>query len=905
MRLYHLIVMELFDVDCLYRNLDAILVQSRLSDLDILIADLAFSDASTAGLRHAYNSSNNGSGNGNLNGSGKSQLSLVTNSVSSSTANIRQSQTRKLTRDDIEWHSRDSKYGETKERSHSGSGDTGSFHKLPEGFNVTWSSCKIDEKKSDTSNTMEDYGYGAYGDDMRGGRGRSHSKDLESLSGVTKSIRSVKKKIQSIDELEQRLRDGLIKELNEEQCEKVSRRESLQSELKRLTLICTRLEGEERVKSAAKVQREKAASELVTSSKSPEREPSEPPLITSVAFTEIIPKQLVVTAHSGQKSTKSNLRSRNNLISSPDANTLAQTVGSVPALTSNSTSISKSISTLGSSSSASQLKHSDAEVISGCKNESSNSSASSASSVSKAFTPPSFNDWLKVTEPESISKATNISVPHKSTAIAMTPESTVKKGWGTVATFMDVSKENEAHPMRSVQIKKSSTTPIPSVLTTPIKGTFTPQSPAISTTGGKGPAPISLSKIAVEKDENTERQSVGISLADLMITPKKQNSKKNTDTPKSTREFASVDSTNLFSTPSKIVPSCPWLSLASKSLQIGTPEKSITNSSLKIKAKTFSEIQIEEETARLESNIHSLKGNDNPWYQERRKRADSIEEVIRSQAEEKIQEEENRKEEENAIREVELLKKREKREKMKLENTIQRAKSKSKAEGKQKADTGVASTGGELGAEADSGNAASAVVSMRRSDSSGGPAHRRSSVSEDAVVSDGKTPRGGKTGGRERGSGRGRGRGPVNPEATSCSSGTGTLELNPSPKPFVPAQSALSVSADTITTTDIPNAPPINNNSHGRGQGRGGRGAGERGGRGGGANGGKKPNNENSTHNLKSDLSKCAQEGTVDKSDTILAHVEKRNRRGSNNIKSAGPSVIDPNLCERKVQIQP
>ena len=90
--------------------------------------------------------------------------------------------------------------------------------------------------------------------------------------------------------------------------------------------------------------------------------------------------------------------------------------------------------------------------------------------------------------------------------------------------------------------------------------------------------------------------------------------------------------------------SCPWISspvlIASKNEKI-VQENDINTTCAKIKSKmkTFNEIQVEEEVARLESNLHSLKGNDNPWYQERRKRADSIEAVIRSQAEEKIREE--------------------------------------------------------------------------------------------------------------------------------------------------------------------------------------------------------------------------------------------------------------------------
>lgn len=88
-------------------------------------------------------------------------------------------------------------------------------------------------------------------------RDRSRSKDFDNLASVNKLIRSVNKKMLSIKELEIKLNEKSIHELNDEQKEKISRKESLQSELKRLKLIATRLEGEERVKNLAKIQRDK------------------------------------------------------------------------------------------------------------------------------------------------------------------------------------------------------------------------------------------------------------------------------------------------------------------------------------------------------------------------------------------------------------------------------------------------------------------------------------------------------------------------------------------------------------------------------------------------------------------------------------------------------------------------
>jgi hypothetical protein len=55
---------------------------------------------------------------------------------------------------------------------------------------------------------------------------------------------------------------------------------------------------------------------------------------------------------------------------------------------------------------------------------------------------------------------------------------------------------------------------------------------------------------------------------------------------------------------------------------------------------SFSDIQKTEESARKTSTIASFQGNSVPWYVERRKRADSLEEVLRQQAWEKAEEEE-------------------------------------------------------------------------------------------------------------------------------------------------------------------------------------------------------------------------------------------------------------------------
>lgn len=87
-------------------------------------------------------------------------------------------------------------------------------------------------------------------------RDRAPSKDLDTIQGVTKLIRSVKKKLNSVLELETKIREmGSSAAPMKEQLEKIERKHTLQSELKRLSLILVRLEAESRISQMAAAKR--------------------------------------------------------------------------------------------------------------------------------------------------------------------------------------------------------------------------------------------------------------------------------------------------------------------------------------------------------------------------------------------------------------------------------------------------------------------------------------------------------------------------------------------------------------------------------------------------------------------------------------------------------------------------
>ena len=594
----------------------------------------------------------------------------------------------------MEWHSKDTKYGVTRERSYSGSGDTGSFHKTFESPSVSGRTYS----KEEIWNPWDDFG--------REDKGRSsQSRDLESIAAVMKMIRSVKKKIQSIDDLEHRLHDGTIKELNDEQKDKLSRKESIQSELKRLSLIRRRLDGEERVKMAAKAQRDKTALEL-------EKEVSIPSVDSStqnhndlsseayprneteskkkskatdttrkIVIKGIMDPSLVMEASlsSFSFSSSSCVKSESTLIPFNSSKKALEINCNEKQSLTPSVNLSETSPFLSSSESESQQKNSTKSKLSSSK-----FLTNTSSSISKNFNTPSFNDWLKVTE---IGNAESTTSSIKLTQT--TPQSIGKKVWDVVAatavsqTTLSISNDFPTNPVNDQKNVKQIVSTEKLLFTTPTKITSSSSAsaPRLSTINVT-PAVQADKYLTIDrgKEFHSDRYSGEISLADLLISPKKRNNgrKNNEIVTTASVDINPSNSNKLMDTSmSKIVSQCPWLAspvliTSQNEKTVGKNDVTTTCTKIKLKIKTFNEIQVEEEVARLESNIHSLKGNHNPWYQERRKRADSIEAVIRSQAEEKIREE-DRIDEENAIREVELMMKKEKRDKMKLEKSKQKA----------------------------------------------------------------------------------------------------------------------------------------------------------------------------------------------------------------------------------------
>jgi hypothetical protein len=693
-------VSKLFPTSQRCSNLDAILVQSKPSDLDILIADLGSSDFSL-GLCSSYRASTASSGS--------KTAGIV---ASPGTAQVRSGFSRKLSKEDLEWHSRDSKHCGLKsgvkfegresyrERGYS---DGGSYHKgsfsaayNEEGLPSPGGSGLLSRKDSFQGDL---YGLDDSRDSM-GGR-RSSSKDYESLSGVTRLIRSVKKKLQSIDELESRVREKVMKEMNDEQKDKVSRRESLLSELKRLALICTRLEGEERVKVAAKAQRDKATSEAeaatcgtftgnqsitISTSATPTSEGILPPCVPSLLLSPSMSSiELVLCESIGNSKFKGAEQAKGAL------KTSGGSLG--PATPTPPPSLAVKRNSKGP---AQNTKTSGAERIGG------RSDPNSVHAVQ--CNPPSFNDWLKVADTADdvkVNTSLSSSIPGTLSGLKCTtsfPQSVeTKKVWGSLplsspssifGTYLSGGKGVEEAPLPSSPVcasishigqygqtvlspplsKNAAPSRLPSTPSTPM---VKPQiAPTVERTPGRVQEPF-------------ERQpSGGLSLADLMITPKKKNKQ-------SCGVMVAPSATKDVPTPStlKSASPCPWLSSPAPKaeesmLGVKSTHQDAPSSGSKAWSKSLNEIQFEEETARLQSNLTSLKGNHNPWYQERRKRADSIEEVIRSQALAKTQDEIDKIEEENAIRLVDLLKKREEREKQKIKKNIQKAKLKAKTEEK-------------------------------------------------------------------------------------------------------------------------------------------------------------------------------------------------------------------------------
>ena len=670
-------------------------MQSRPADLDILIADLSSYDYAGLSSGKAAATANLSVLTANVQGSGGGSIQ-----------NTRNGLTRKLSLEDLEWHSKDSKHN----RSGSSLGikfDVNSCKSsTKEGYDCGYTDYRGSPSLSRTDSMGNDQYAENNGCDENGMlcRMRSQSKDFDSLSSVLKLIRSTKKKIQSIEELEARMKDGSFQDFNDEQIEKISKKEATQAEMRRLKLIFTRLEGEERVKAAAKALREREKDSSITTSQSDVGEQGGDksqssellsatndspvqagPIPASVPSPAPAPS-LVSSLYSAPSSQNSKSRMKaepkaaDEIKSKTNASTLKSTAPTTPTTDIKNTVAASTGRTLPSK---------------------------SATSVS---VPPSFNDWLKATD--ELIPAQPSSIQESSSGTKVKTET--KTAWGlkiitpTVpGTGGDLRKglssnpgAADARPVHEISIshigsqgrtvlspplsKAGSSSGSLGLAQSPGYMSSPPLKLPMSVQPNEGDKAFNRDQGSVEK-QPVQGASYSLSLADLMITPNKRSNKQKRDSVPSVSTSEKAPASEPSEIQSK--PSCPWLSPSITTPQAKTHpsdpvDTPVQSTATKVKQKTLSEIQVEEEAARLQSNLMSLKGNNNPWYQERRKRADSIEAVIRSQAEEKILDEANRIEEENAIRQVDLLKKRERRDRGKNDRNKKDTKSDVKSNAK-------------------------------------------------------------------------------------------------------------------------------------------------------------------------------------------------------------------------------
>jgi hypothetical protein len=653
-------------------------VQSRPADLDILIADLSSYDYAGLSSGKAASTANVSVLTANVQGSGGGSIQ-----------NTRNGLTRKLSLEDLEWHSKDSKHN----RSGSSLGIKFDGNSCKSSTKEGYDCGNMDYRGSPSISRTDSMGNDMYaennGCDENGMlcRVRSQSKDFDSLSSVLKIIRSTKKKIQSIEELEARMKDGSLQDFNDEQIEKISKKETTQAEMRRLKLIFTRLEGEERVKAAAKALREREKDSTLTTSQSDlgelgddKSQPSELLSARNVSTIQAVP--IPVSASVPAPAPAPSLVSP--LYSAPSSQNSKSRIKAEPKAADEIKSKSN-VSTLKSTAPTTDIKNTAAASKRPTEPAGRILPSKSTASVS---VPPSFNDWLKATD--ELIPAQPSSIKESSSDTKVKPEA--KTAWGLKAitptvpgTGGDLRKglssnlgAADARPVHEISIShigshgrtvlspplsKAGSNSGSLGLSSPGYMSSPPLKVPMSMQSNEGDKAFNRDQSSVEK-QPVQGASYSLSLADLMITPNKRSNKQKRDTAPSVSATEKAPASELLEIQSK--PSCPWLSPSITTPQAKTHpsdpvDTPVQSTATKVKQKTLSEIQVEEEAARLQSNLMSLKGNNNPWYQERRKRADSIEAVIRSQAEEKILDEANRIEEENAIRQVDLLKKRERR----------------------------------------------------------------------------------------------------------------------------------------------------------------------------------------------------------------------------------------------------
>ena len=372
---------------------------------------------------------------------------------------------------------------------------------------------------------------------------RKLSKGDINLEVATKQMRQVKKKLSAIYDLETKISSGNLDVhcLQLEQKCKLERRHALESELKRLQPILSRLEMEQRVQIKAMETRA-----LV---KDKEKEKIDEGCASTQRGTVA---QDTVNAQANQTSDE-------NLENNEDQE---------------ESTFSCSVSKSTSASCRMRGKKGKRQVI-------------SQTLMASCGQPPSFSEWQVIGD-------SVVSIPFTSTTSTSTnglQGSKNTKAWGGAT-----SGRKESTPIAFKDMLVAEQKLLPGYINT--------HTPTKIPTNPVNSSPVHVSSA---RGKGSSGKKVKVSLA----------------------EFIEMEERKISS---KIAPwSAPKLTTDHEHC-INQSETSLQNSTAKL---SFAEIQQEEEQLRVESNIHNLSGNDNPWFISRSQRAESLDIIMAKQSQEK------------------------------------------------------------------------------------------------------------------------------------------------------------------------------------------------------------------------------------------------------------------------------
>jgi hypothetical protein len=356
---------------------------------------------------------------------------------------------------------------------------------------------------------------------------RCTAKALMSLEGINKFSKSIRKKLAAVLDLEAKIASGEIplESLQTEQLDKLHRRQSFESELKRLEPIITRLEMEEGVKNRAIAVRKQMSAEIMDVSALGDCSLSGVPCIPSL---------------------------------SPKGDGCYSTTNESP---SDNNDLSKALKCTANTSTSNRKKK----------------------KVVLPFS-PSFADWLTITSPHvKGGPAGDASIVNLLPTASSHPWGSQGEGRTTIA-LKDVIAEQSVSSSVGVSGETSKIVTNDPLLRTPTKSTACPSE--LSSSGKKKKEKISLSEF-LERTEKTKMQVSPLSVR-------------------------------------------PW----GGPILVSPEGSNVLQGSTSVKL-TFAEIQEHEEKMRVESNISSLSGNENPWFIDRRPRTESIDKIMKAQLHEK------------------------------------------------------------------------------------------------------------------------------------------------------------------------------------------------------------------------------------------------------------------------------